>query len=109
MLFDAVVARPDGSVREIQVKQARADSSWIWGAFKIPGAVLGQLHELWRERRQQDEYIGTLVNAWLARGGTALAVPAGTAYVDIGTLHGYREAIKLLGRRTQERPRSMGA
>jgi hypothetical protein len=36
------------------------------------------------------------VNHWLSRGGRARAVRAGTAYVDVGTLHGYREAISLL-------------
>jgi len=39
------------------------------------------------------------VNAWLARGGRADAVPAGEAYVDVGTLHGYRQAIQLLSAR----------
>ena len=49
------------------------------------------------ERRRQDEYIGTLVNTWIAAGGRALGVKAGTAYVDVGTLHGYRAAVGLLG------------
>jgi hypothetical protein len=62
--------------------------------------VLAELHELWQERGRRDEYIGTLVNAWLARGGEARGVPAGEAYVDVGTLHGYREAIHVL----EERP-----
>ena len=44
-------------------------------------------------------YVGTLVNAWLARGGEARGVRAGESYVDVGTLHGYREAIQLLERR----------
>ncbi len=98
--FDAVVTDGEGRVREIQVKQPGADSHWIWGAFKLPGSVLAELHELWQERGRRDEYIGTLVNAWLARGGEARGVPAGEAYVDVGTLHGYREAIHVL----EERP-----
>lgn len=96
-LFDAVVADADGSVTEVQVKQPAPASNWIWGAFKMPGSVLSQLHELWEERDRRDEYIGTLVNAYIARGGRALAVRAGTGYVDVGTLNGYREAIRLLG------------
>jgi hypothetical protein len=40
--------------------------------------------------------MGTLVNAYLAAGGRARGVRVGTAYVDVGTLHGYREAIRLL-------------
>jgi glucose-1-phosphate thymidylyltransferase len=37
------------------------------------------------------------VNAYLARGAEAVGVRAGTSYVDIGTLNGYRNAITLLG------------
>ena len=95
-LFDAVVSDPEGWVREIQVKHQGARSNWIWGAFRMPGAVLHELHRLWRARGEVDEYFGTLVNAWLAEGGEAVAVPAGTAYVDVGTLGGYREAMRLL-------------
>jgi tRNA (mo5U34)-methyltransferase len=84
---------PDDRVTEIQVKQPGAASHWIWGAFAMPGHVLHDLHTLWIERGQQDEYVGTLVNAWLRRGGDARGVRAGEAYVDVGTLHGYREAI----------------
>ncbi len=94
--FDAVSMDSEGNVLEIQVKNPHPDSSWIWGAFKMPGKVLHELFALWQEREPRDEYIGTLVNAWLARGGTAQGVRAGQAYVDVGTLHGYREAIKLL-------------
>jgi dTDP-glucose pyrophosphorylase len=94
--FDAVVTEPDGSVREIQVKSPHAASRWIWGAFRMPGAVLHELHRLWGRREPRDEYIGTLVNAYLAAGGRARGVRAGRAYVDVGTLHGYREAILLL-------------
>lgn len=95
-LFDAVVTDGEDRVREIQVKRADATSSWIWGAFRLRGRVLAELHELWRSRDPQDEYVGTLVNAWLAAGGDARAVRAGTSYVDVGTLHGYREAMQLL-------------
>jgi glucose-1-phosphate thymidylyltransferase len=94
--FDAVVLGSDDRVREIQVKRAGAESNWIWGAFKMPGAVLQQLRRLWLARDRSDEYIGTLVNAWLAAGGVATGVRAGTDYVDVGTLHGYRAAMLLL-------------
>ncbi|HEX8318147.1 sugar phosphate nucleotidyltransferase [Longimicrobium sp.] len=94
--FDAVVTDDDGRVQEIQVKQPGATTHWVWGAFKLPGWCFAELHDLWQERGRQDEYIGTLVNAWLARGGVAHAVRAGQTYVDVGTLHGYREAIQAL-------------
>jgi glucose-1-phosphate thymidylyltransferase len=51
---------------------------------------------LWCRRGRADEYVGTLVNAYLAEGGQAWGVRAGRAYVDVGTLYGYREAIRLL-------------
>ncbi|HEX7048953.1 MAG TPA: nucleotidyltransferase family protein [Longimicrobiales bacterium] len=98
-LFDAVVTDERGRVLEIQVKRRDATSDWIWGAFKLPGAVLADLHALWCERDRRDEYIGTLVNDYLARGGTALGIRAGEAYVDVGTLHGYREAMQVLSAR----------
>ena len=96
-LFDAVVTGDGGRVEEIQVKRADATSRWVWGAFKMPGHVLHALHALWREPGRGDEYIGTLVNAWLARGNEAIGVRAGERYVDVGTLGGYRQAIALLG------------
>ena len=96
--FDAVVADDQGLVQEIQVKQPEPRSQWIWGAFKLSGEAFHDLHDLWRQSDRRDEYIGTLVNAYLAAGGRALAVKAGTAYVDVGTIRGYREAINLLSR-----------
>jgi dTDP-glucose pyrophosphorylase len=104
-LFDAVVSDDDGRVREIRVKRQEAGSTWVWGAFRMPGAVLHELYCLWRARGEQDEYIGTLVNAWLAQGGAAVAVPAGSAYVDVGTLGGYREAMRLLAGASPEAER----
>jgi dTDP-glucose pyrophosphorylase len=96
-LFDAVLTDQSGEVLDIRVKEPNAGCSWVWGAFKMPGSVLGELHELWRARMCADEYIGTLVNAYLRAGGAAAGVQAGSSYVDVGTLHGYREAIRLLG------------
>ncbi len=97
--FDAVVTDARGRVEAIEVKQRGARSRWVWGAFKMPGRVLQELHALWREPGRGDEYIGTLVNAWLARGGMAQGVRAGETYVDVGTIHGYREAVALLANR----------
>jgi len=94
--FDAVVLDPSGRVVEIQVKQQDAASNWIWGAFRMPGAVYGDLRDLWLARDRRDEYIGTLVNAYLAAGGTVAGVKAGRAYVDVGTLNGYRAASALV-------------
>lgn len=99
--FDAVTTDREGNVLEIQVKRSDAASNWIWGAFKMPGRTLRELYDLWCARDRRDEYMGTLVNAWLERGGKAQGVRAGQAYVDVGTLNGYREALQLLA--TQNR------
>ena len=63
----------------------------------MTGGILRELHRLWTARHQADEYVGTLVNAWLEQGGTARGVRAGQSYVDVGTVRGYREAVLLLG------------
>jgi hypothetical protein len=78
------------------VKSPGARSHWIWGAFKMPGRVLHELHALWREPGRGTNISAPLVNEYLARGGEAVGVRAGTSYVDVGTLNGYRAAIGLL-------------
>jgi glucose-1-phosphate thymidylyltransferase len=95
-LFDSVVTDHQDMVEEIQVKRMNAASEWIWGAFKLTGRHFAQLHQLWVERGRSDEYLGTLVNAYLACGGTAIGVKRGDVYVDVGTLNGYREALRVL-------------
>lgn len=94
--FDAVVTDPAGRVVEIQVKRKQHSTHWIWGAFSARGRVLRELYELWRSTDQRPEYFGDLVNRYLEQGGSAQAVYEGQAYVDVGTVHGYREAIRLL-------------
>lgn len=96
-LFDAVVADERGRVSHIEVKSRAAHTRWVWGAFRMPGRIYHELHDFWRARGACDEYVGTLVNAWLGQGGEAAGVRAGEAYVDVGTVHGYREAVRLLG------------
>jgi dTDP-glucose pyrophosphorylase len=100
--FDAVVADEHGRVARIEVKRAYPNSSWVWGAFKLPGSILHELYALWCKRERADEYIGTLVNAYLAEGGEAFSVPAGEVYVDVGTLNGYREAMRVLTAQNEE-------
>lgn len=94
-LFDAVVL--DGEqVKEIQVKTADAASNWIWGAFKMSPSGFCDLRLLWERRERRDEYFGTLVNSYLAEGGRGIGIKAGESYVDVGTVNGYRAAIRLL-------------
>ncbi len=92
--FDAVRTNERDEVLEVQVKSASASTHWVWGALKMTGAILRELHGLWLTRK--DEYIGTLINDYLSRGGRAYGFKVGEAYVDVGTLHGYREALRLL-------------
>jgi hypothetical protein len=54
------------------------------------------LHTLWSEADRGDEYVGTLINAYLALGGHAMGVRAGERYFDVGTMEGYRAAIEAL-------------
>jgi tRNA (mo5U34)-methyltransferase len=63
----------------------------------MPATVLNALYRLWLDRDRKDEYIGTLVNAYLEQGGVAMGVHAGRTYVDVGTVNGYREAMRMMG------------
>lgn len=109
-VFDAVSTDSTGRVQTIEVKAPHPRSHWIWGAFKMPAGTLHALNRLWNERAQEDEYFGTLINAYLASGGSAHAVKAGSDYVDVGTLGGYRAAIQLLERMgTDAAPRGRDA
>jgi hypothetical protein len=84
------------AVLAIKVKAANPGTHWIWGAFKMPGTVFHDLRSLWISRNRADEYIGTLINAYLAEGGAARGFKLGHSYVDVGTLQGYRSAMGLL-------------
>jgi dTDP-glucose pyrophosphorylase len=104
-LFDAVVTDESGAVRMIQVKQNNAATHWVWGAFRLSGSLYLELHRIWTNRQPPDEYFGTLVNSYLEQGGRATAIPAGEVYVDVGTVHGYREAVQALNRAPMENDR----
>ena len=74
-----------------------AGSNWIWGAFKMPGAVFRcvarPLAGARPRRRISSARWSTPISATAARPS---ALGRGSAYVDVGTLHGYREAMCLL-------------
>jgi glucose-1-phosphate thymidylyltransferase len=95
-VFDAVALDDADRVVEIRVKQRDPGTPWIWGAFKMPGRVFHELHALWLARGRSDEYVGTLVNAYIAAGGTAIGCKGGESYYDVGTLHGYHAAMSML-------------
>jgi dTDP-glucose pyrophosphorylase len=100
--FDAVTLDKQDRVLEIQVKYPSPSTHWVWGAFKMPGLILEELFNLWCARNRVDEYIGTLVNAWLASGGEAYGFRFGQNYLDVGTMDGYIEAMRMLNETTGE-------
>jgi len=94
--FDAVLTDRRGAVQEIEVKSEAPRSNWVWGAFRMPARTLRELHALWSGPGRGDEYVGTLVNAYLRQGGHASGVRLGERYFDVGTVEGYRAAIAAL-------------
>lgn len=94
--FDAVLTDAHDRVQQMRVKQPNAVTRWIWGAFRMPGHVFHALRAFWRARLSPNEYVGTLVNAWLAADGEAVGIEAGVSYVDVGTLPGYRATMRSL-------------
>ena len=96
--FDAVVTRSDLSIERIEVKSSTPSTRWVWGGIRTTAKQYRELYELWCAPERRDEYFGSLINAWLSKGGKALGIPAGNAYVDVGTIDGYRSAMRLLER-----------
>jgi dTDP-glucose pyrophosphorylase len=94
--FDAVVLSSKQEVEMIQVKQQNAATNWIWGAIKMSTAIYHDLYQLWIKREREDEFIGTLVNAWIARGGRGYGIPEGSDYLDVGTIDGFHIAFSQL-------------
>ena len=91
-LFDAVICDDQGYVQEVQVKKKEARSHWIWGAVTAKGESFHRLKLLWEARHRADEYLGDLVNAFIAAGNVVRGKYSGEVYMDIGTLDGYRNA-----------------
>ena len=95
-LFDSVSIDERNRVKSIQVKSRNPASPWIWGAFKSPARILRELREAWLAVSPRVQFVGDVVNRYLERGGLAIGIQAGSSYVDVGTVHGYHEAIRLL-------------
>jgi dTDP-glucose pyrophosphorylase len=94
--YDSVELDDLGYIKKIHVKENIASDLWIWGAFGLPGKTFQKLYQLWVHRDRKDEYIGTLVNAFIEQGNSVYGVKSGLSYVDVGTLNGYREAMSVL-------------
>lgn len=100
-VFDAVVCDPQGYVEKVEVKQSDAHSQWVWGAVTCTGHALHSLKLLWEARHREDEYLGHLLNAYIAAGNAVRGSYAGELYMDVGTLGGYHRALQYL-RSTRE-------
>ena len=90
--FDAVVCDPQDYVSKVEVKQTDAHSHWIWGAITTTGSAFQALRWLWESRHRGDEYLGTLLNAYIEAGNLVRGYHVGESYMDVGTLEGYRQA-----------------
>ncbi len=102
--FDAVVCddRDDeGRVARVQVKQPDATSCWVWGAVTATGAAFHALKLLWQARHRRDQFLGHLLNAYIAAGNAVHAVRSGEIYMDVGTLPGYHAAQDFLRQQSE--------
>jgi dTDP-glucose pyrophosphorylase len=90
--FDAVVCDAQGYVEQVQVKRPEASSNWVWGAVTASGRAFHDLKLMWESRHRSDEYLGHLLNAFIAAGNPVRGTCAGELYMDVGTLDGYHRA-----------------
>jgi glucose-1-phosphate thymidylyltransferase len=104
--FDAVVCDPQGYVSSVEVKKANPHSHWVWGAVTATGKAFHELKLLWEARHRADEYLGDLLNAYIAAGSVVRGVAAGELYMDVGTLEGYRNAQDYLRKAESVVPRA---
>jgi glucose-1-phosphate thymidylyltransferase len=91
-VFDAVVCDQQSFVTQVEVKVPEPHSHWIWGAITSSGQAFQDLKLLWESRHRQDEYIGTLLNAYIAAGNAVRGHHVGETYIDVGTMEGYQRA-----------------
>lgn len=94
--FDAVVCDDQNYVEKVEVKVAHARSHWVWGAATCTGESFHALKLLWESRHREDEYLGHLLNAYIAAGDTVRGTHCGELYMDVGTLEGYHCALDYL-------------
>lgn len=100
-VFDAVICDQFGYVQTVEVKREDAHSHWIWGAVTTSGKAFHALKHLWDARHREDEYLGHLLNAYIAAGNPVRATFSGEHYMDVGTIEGYHAAQDFL-RSTKE-------
>jgi dTDP-glucose pyrophosphorylase len=99
--FDAVLCDEHGRVERVEVKHAHPSSNWIWGAVTASGRAFHELRMLWDSRHRQDEFLGDLLNAYIAAGNPVHATANGEHYMDVGTMDGYHKAQDYLRARSR--------
>jgi dTDP-glucose pyrophosphorylase len=99
--FDAVLFDESGRVERVEVKQPEPVSHWIWGAVTASGRAFQDLRMLWESRHREDEYLGHLLNAYIAAGNQVHATANGEHYMDVGTIEGYHNAQDFLRARNR--------
>jgi dTDP-glucose pyrophosphorylase len=100
--FDAVLCNENGRVQRVAVKQPDPGTNWIWGAVTASGRAFHALRMLWESRHREDEYLGHLLNAYIAAGNPVHGLPLGERYMDVGTMEGYRNAQDYLRSRSRD-------
>lgn len=103
--FDAVNCDQQNFVTQVEGKVRDPHSHWIWGAITTSGQAFQELKLLWEARHRQDEYLGTLLNAYIGAGHMVCGHHVGETYIDVGTMQGYQRAQDFL--RAQTRPSIM--
>lgn len=96
--FDAVICDPQNFVLHVEGKVPNPQSNWIWGAITTTSGAFRSLKLLWEARHREDEYLGSLLNAYIAAGNSVRGHHIGETYVDVGTMRGFRRAQDLLQR-----------
>jgi len=101
--FDAVICDGQNFVQKVEVKVQQPQSNWIWGAITTTGETFHNLSLLWESRHREDEYLGTLLNAYIDAGNSVRGHFVGETYIDVGTMEGFHRAQDFL--RAQLRPK----
>ena len=100
--FDSVLCDEHGFATRVEVKVTAPQTHWIWGAVTATGAAFRELKQLWEARHRADEYLGDLLNAYIAAGNAVRGCAVGETYMDVGTLEGYRAAQDFLRQHAEQ-------
>ena len=90
--FDAVFCDPQNFVLKVEGKVPDPQSHWIWGAITATSEAFHSLKLLWEARHREDEYMGSLLNAYIDAGNAVRGHHVGETYIDVGTMQGFRRA-----------------